>query len=131
MSIKAKLITWGIVLLVAIAVFLLWLFIKADYSVRGFSDAFFLPGATVLGLLVLHLTTRGGVFDFAKYSFVRIGDFAKRSGKKSYADAYEYSENQRAKRERNPAYIWPFIIIGGLLIITAVILMIVSNSIVY
>jgi hypothetical protein len=95
------------------------LFIRGDYTLAGFSNALFIPGAVVLGFAGLMFVGRHGTFDVASYSFVRLRDSFRRENVKSFEDAYAYSEYKNSQRLRRGFYILPYLVIGGAFLVVA------------
>ncbi|MCH3977060.1 MAG: DUF3899 domain-containing protein [Bacilli bacterium] len=116
-----KLILWIIATGIMGIFFALIYFLRADFSYRGLSDAFFIPGVTMLGGVILLLVGRAGFFDNVAYFFVRLRDFSHRKGTKSFEDAYEYREYKHSRRDSDRPYLLPFLIYGGGFVIAGII----------
>jgi hypothetical protein len=114
-----KLWTWFGVFLFALIFAAVVLFLRGDYTFAGFSNALFIPGAVVLGTIGLMFVGRNGTFDIVSYSFVRLRDSFRREKVKSFEDAYAYSEYKNTQRVKRGFYTLPFLVIGGLMLIVA------------
>jgi hypothetical protein len=113
----------------ALAVFLLFFFLTKDYSLRGWCNALFVPGAVLLFIPVFIWIRRSGVFDVTEYAFFRLFEsFNPQAEGKRYKDASDYSSAQKEKREKNKPFLWPFFSVSGLLLLASFILVILENS---
>ncbi|HML99822.1 MAG TPA: DUF3899 domain-containing protein [Bacilli bacterium] len=119
-----KLILWIIATLIIGVFFALIYFLRADFSYRGLSDAFFIPGVTMLGGVILLLVGRSGFFDNVSYFFVRLRDFSHRKGTKSFEDAYEYREYKHSRRDSERPYLLPFLIYGGTFVVVGIVFLV-------
>jgi hypothetical protein len=121
-SFEQRLWTWIGVLLFAFILAAVILFVQGNYTLAGFSNALFIPGAVVLGVIGLMFVGRNGTFDIMSYSFTRLRDSFRREKVKSFEDAYAYSEFKNSQRLKRGFYTLPFLVIGGLFVLTALVL---------
>jgi hypothetical protein len=123
---EQRLWTWIGVALFSIIFFAIILFLNGDYSFNGFSDALFIPGFTLIAVILFMLVGRAGTFDIVSYGFVRLGESFRKSHTKSFEDAYQYSEYKKEQRIKRGVYALPFLIIGGLFVILALIFALIN-----
>ena len=111
--------------LIAIVSFCLFFFVKGNYYLSGYIDPLFFSGIMVVGCGLLTLMAFFGAFDFVVYGFRSIFKHMKRDYNNSldeYPDYYEYSEAKKKKRKDSGIFIWPWLIIGSVLIISSFII---------
>ena len=123
---EQRLWTWIGVLLFSLIFAGVILVIKGDYTFGGFSDALFIPGFSIISVILLVLVGRAGTFDVVSYGFLRLGESFKRTMTKSFEDAYQYAEFKKDQRLKRGIYVLPFFIIGGLLICLALIFALIN-----
>lgn len=125
---KSKLISWGIVLVIALSFFFLIFFLSKRYDLIGWINSLFAPGCFLLGVAALIFLAREGTFDAIGYAlgnFFHFFSFGSQEMK--YNDFGGYKDLKAEKRNANKAYYWPFLFIGGLLLVASIILFIVSK----
>jgi hypothetical protein len=125
---RDNLISLAVALVVAIAVFCLAFFVGGKYNYTGWSNGFFVSGASLVCLALLRLATRFGTFDVLAYSFYRLFESFKPDGKKRYDTAYDYQEAQKTKRKERPVSYWPFFAVGGVLLLLGLLFAILANA---
>lgn len=78
-------------------------------------------GVIYLGVLGLWFVARQGFFDLFAYQFSNWFSSFRKGSPKKYKDVYTYKEIQKEKR-RTHQFIWlPFLIVGSILVILAII----------
>lgn len=122
---KARLIGWLIASSVAILVFCLVLFLRKIYTLTGFCDAFFFAAAMEFALLLIYWIERTGVFDVFNFQFYRFFESFRPDGLKKWDTAYDYKQEKEGKRKITRLYFWPYLIIGGVFLLVAIILLVI------
>jgi hypothetical protein len=122
---------WAISFALALASFLL-IYLLRGYNGVGFgyialSDALVFPGICLLAFVVMIFVNRTGVFDILGYSFFRLFESFKQGNPKSYKDVMDYSDHKKEKRLLNKPYYLPYLVIGGLMLITGLIFAILGH----
>ena len=120
---KKRLVRWIGLIVFSVALGALVLILSQDYSLWGFSNATFIPGATVLGMALLRFVVQAGMFDLVAYSFNRVRHGTKRNELTEYPTAGDYLENRKVQRLKKDRYYIPDLVVSGVLIITSLILM--------
>ncbi len=111
-------------------VFLLVFFLtyrgETPLYITPYSDAAFASAAVLLGFTGLRFATRGGAFDILGYAgYALANSFKPRPSTRKYQTAGDYKEGMQARRKERPAVYWPWLLIGGLYLLTAAVLAIV------
>ena len=111
--------------LIAIVSFCLFFFVKGNYNLSGWIDPLFFSGIMVIGCGLLTLLGYFGAFDFAFYGFRSIFKHMKpgySNSQDEYPDYYEYAEAKKKKRNESGTFVWGWLIIGIILIISSFII---------
>lgn len=119
---KNLIITWLVVSLFTTFLAALILVLRKDYSTRGFSDATFVSGATMLFVFLFRLVTQLGTFDFVSYTFMRIAHSFKKKGSEVVESVGDYVENKRIERLKKDRIYIPYIVVSSLYIMAGAIL---------
>lgn len=114
---KKKIIAWIVAVLIP-AVVVPTVYFCTSF---GLSNTFLLPGVIYLAGCGLVFVVRCGVFDLFSYQFVNFWYSWARRAPKKYDDVLQYRETHEEKRKRNPAPYLPFLSIGILLVVLAII----------
>lgn len=127
---KYHLTVWAIAGILSIAAFLTVLFIKQDYSVKGWCDVTFLSGGIVLMLFLLYLVVHLGAFDIFNYGFRDLFYHMNPNKDKTrkYRDYPDFIEQQKKKRLAHKVYFLPFLVICGALLACAIVLRLVYQA---
>lgn len=125
---KKILASWLAASLLPLVVFLLYFFLRSDYTLRGYGDALLVSGAVVIVIPLFALIGRSGVFDVVAYSFYRLGESFRKGTVKRYDTAYDYKLHKKEKRSQSKPYFLPFYIVGGALLAIGIILSLVFDS---
>lgn len=114
---KKRIIVWVIAILIPVAV------ICPVYFCTGFglSDSFLIPGLVYLAGCCLLFVARAGMFDTFRYQFANFLSTWKRNSPKRYEDLIQYKEIKEEKRRLNKPFYLPFLAIGLLLVVLAII----------
>lgn len=119
-------VTWVIALVIAVGLFLPVYLTSENLNLgqldlKRLSDATFIPAALLLGMAVLVLLARAGTFDIVGYSFAAIGARFRPRELRRYKDAYDYKVQAEERRRTKGGFILPFIIVGGILMVIAIV----------
>lgn len=130
MTRNQKVLIWIIVALVAASFWCLFFFVRGFYSLMGVMDAFTFSGVAIVLFYCLYLVYRLGAFDMVVYGFKDLVYHMNPSNAKlrKYDDYGDYRDQKKEERSRHRPYFWPFLVIGGALIITSLILYIIYRS---
>lgn len=126
-------LTWIISLVIALGVGLPVYFTSPNLDLSkldltALSNASFFPAALLLGLAALNLLSRAGTFDIAAYSFAAIGARFRPRELRRYEDAYDYKVKADERRRSKGGYILPYLIVGEILMIIAIVSSIILKS---
>jgi hypothetical protein len=124
-SLKRILVHSVIALVLAIAIFCLIFFLRGYYTFSGASDACFGAGAILALVPFLILIYRTGLFDVANYGFITWFNSFKANSPKPYESAGAYSEKKKELRSKNRPMVWPYIVVGLLFLVLALIFLLV------
>ena len=102
-----------------IGVFCLTFFLRQDFSFKGWSDAFFVTGAILLGFGLLAFIAGKGVFDMMGYGLYRVIGAFKFKGELRYQNAMSFKEKRLENRCKSPFFFQIYMIFGSILIIVA------------
>lgn len=127
-KVKKYLIHSSVALGISITAFCLVFFLRKIYTFTGYSDAFFVSGAIVLACSGFAFVHRSGTFDTLHFAMGRLVAQWTHSTKKTFKNAGDYHEFSMEKRKRNAFSYVPYLIVGSILIILAIIFMILSNT---
>lgn len=119
---KKRLVAILMAFLLALTAFLLTLIARQDFSLRGYSDSFFVAGVLPLAYAVLFLIARTGIFDVFQYGMMRFGETFQRKKEKRWDSAYDFKIHKAEKRRLNKPVVWPYFVIAAFLILIALIL---------
>ena len=98
-------------------------------GVFGVYDSCLVAGVIVLLIGGLVLLSWAGAFEMLSYGTRSIIEHMNPSGpRKKYRDYNEYLEARRESRRINKPYFWPYVTIGGALLVAALILYFVYRS---
>ncbi|MBQ4272721.1 MAG: DUF3899 domain-containing protein [Clostridia bacterium] len=98
---------------------------SGELLLKDLCNAFFVPGAVVLGIGLLIWTANGGTFDMIAFGVIKLFDLLKRDMTKvKYKTFYDYRQAQQDKKRSFTAYL----IIGAVLMVIAVIFLILYNN---
>lgn len=124
---KKAFVSWIITFFIGVGIFLGILFWKQMYSVYGFMDACFYPGAILLGIGALLWVANAGLFDSLTYgvSYIFSSFSASKGQERKYKDLSEYSDNKMEKRRENKTYYLPYFVIGGLFLMVSIVLLVI------
>jgi hypothetical protein len=125
--IKEILINFLVAFLLGAGVFCLIYFLRRLFDFGGASDACFGAGASLLGITLLIIIGRTGVFDVLFYGFFRFGESFRPDNKKKYDTAYDFKEKKRQDRARSRPLFWPYLGLGGLYLVLAFVFLMVYN----
>jgi hypothetical protein len=120
---KQTLISFLVALGLGLLAFGLLFFLTHTYTLKSWSDSLFLGGAVVLAAPLFLLSVRSGAFDVFSYSFYRLGQSFRGDGESRFATAYDYQQFKKGERFKHPRVLWPFFLVSGLLLLSALILM--------
>lgn len=95
-------------LILALFVFVL----RGQYDWFGLSDAFLFPGMFMVGIMVLRIMSRTGVYDVAGYGVNSFKDAFRRDGKKVYDSMLTYQQSQMNRRKQKPLTYVPTLVVG-------------------
>lgn len=112
-------LTYIVAMLVVATSILLY---KQDYSLRGFSNALFIPGAVLLFVFLLKLLKNKGAFDIITYAGSRLVHGLRNKTVGEFKEAHEYIEDKRIERKKQTFYYLPEITVATLFIVVATIL---------
>ena len=115
MSDRAKnaLINWIVSFGFTCVYFLLIVFLRRDYSIRGWNDSFFVTGVLVLLTGGLHAVGWLGAFEMFQYGFMQIFHYMRPDpGPMKQKDYAEYRQYRSEKRKKIPLYPWPWLAFG-------------------
>ncbi len=126
-KIRKNLIHLGVALAIGITSFCLVFFLRRIYTYTGYSDAFFVSGAIVLACSGFAFVHRSGTFDVLHYGMGRLIAQWTHSRRRTFKNAGDYQEFSKQKRKLNPFPYYPYLGIGAILIVLAVIFMILNN----
>ena len=111
---KYILITWIVSFALTCIYFLLLVFIPHNYTLMGWTNAFFLTGAFVLLTGALQAVYWFGAFEMFQYGFMQIFHYMRPNpGPMKQKDYAEYRQYRREKRKKVPLYPWPWIVFGA------------------
>lgn len=130
--IRFNLILWPSVAVFAIGAFCFCFFMKSDYSMVGWMNAFFYGGGIVFLSGSLWLVARFGAFSMITYGvrdlFWHMNPRANKKEKK-YEDYTDYVTQKREERKRKHFdFFWPFLSLGGAMIVVSLILYLVYQA---
>jgi hypothetical protein len=114
---KASIACWIISVVVALAVIIpLRLF-----SSFGLSNSCLVVGLVYLGLIFFIYVNRWGMFDTFRFQFINFCYSFRKGAPHKYKDAYSYQESMASKREESHPIWIPWVVIGGLCLILAIV----------
>ena len=116
LPLRKRLTNWLIRSALMLIVATLILVLRRDYSPRGFSDAFFIPGIVLFFVFLLKLVKDAGTFDMIAYTATRIIHGIRKKEVASLKDANTYIEYKRLERQTQSKYYWPDIVLSTLFI---------------
>ncbi|MFA6861434.1 MAG: DUF3899 domain-containing protein [Bacilli bacterium] len=114
---KQNIICWAIAIVVPIVV-ILPLYFCSNF---GLSNSCLIPGVCFVGYVLLSFVTRSGTFDVFRYQFINLMYSFKPHSPHKYKDCYEYQETMKEKRSENSVIWIPWVVVGVILIILAII----------
>ncbi len=119
---KTRLLRWLMLTIAMVIVATLILVLRQDYTVRGYSDATFIPGVVLLLLYLLRVLKNQGTFDVISYAFARMIHGMRRQKLGEFKTAPEYVDDKRVERLKREFYYLPDIVIAVVFIITGSVL---------
>ncbi len=122
---KTRIIGWSVASSVAILAFCLVFFLRKIYTITGVCDALFFVVAIEFAILFFCWIERSGTFDVFNFQFYRFFESFRPDGLKKWDTAYDYKKEKEEKRKRTSFYFWPYLMIGGIFLIAAVVLLII------
>lgn len=129
-SIVPKIIAWVFYATIAATVFTVrWFVSGMANTLYGTYDCLFLAGIIVALLGALTLVAYFGAFDMFSYGFMSIfGHMRPNPAPMKYKDYPEYLEAKKQKRAMNKHYFLPYVVIGGSLLIAALIVYLIYRG---
>ena len=127
LHLKTYILVTIISLLVGVAIFLVFFFIK-ERTLLGALDGTGIAGVFLLGAGLLCLLARFGAFDTMSYGFKQMFSsmFAREANQ--YNDMVEYKENFNKKRQSSSHYYVPMMLVSLLFFIAFIILEIFKSQ---
>lgn len=128
---KNVLIRWITVLVIGLIIFLAMLLLKGDYNLYGYMNAFFLPGAILIGVGGLSWIGQTGQYDIFAYGFISVFHRAfKYKEPMRDKDLAEYKERKQQERIYKGGFInfLPYFGIGAIFLIVSIILFIIFKN---
>ncbi|MFA6620695.1 MAG: DUF3899 domain-containing protein [Bacilli bacterium] len=123
-----RLLTWLSAFLIGGSIFCLVFFLRSDWTFRGASDGCFVSAAVLLSGVALMGVTRLGTFDILAYSFYRLFESFRAGNVKKFDTFYDYRNAKiESRHHSHPAY-WPFLIIGILGFVLALVFTFLFNQ---
>lgn len=123
-----RLLTWLSAFLIGGSIFCLVFFLREDWTFRGASDGCFVSAAVLLSSAALVGITRLGTFDILAYSFYRLFESFRAGDVKKYDTYYDYRNAKAESRHHSrPSYL-PFLIIGAIALVLALIFTLIFNQ---
>lgn len=120
-----SLVKYIVSLIIGIILVITTLSIKGFSYLVSYEDAFFIAGAVVIFIGILSLLSNYGAFDLLAYSGKYVYNMSKKRKVERYPD---YVENKIAIRKKMK-YKWiPYVVVGCVFIIIAIIFMIIVNQ---
>lgn len=114
---KKRIIAWAIAIVIPIVV-ILPVYFCTDF---GLSNTLLIPGLVYLAGCALLFIGRSGTFDLFAYQFSNLLSSWRREVTKKYEDLIQYKEVKEERRKLNkPSYL-PFLAIGLILVVLAII----------
>ena len=114
---KKRIIAWAIAIVIPIVV-ILPVYFCTDF---GLSNTLLIPGLVYLAGCALLFIGRSGTFDLFAYQFSNLLSSWRRGVTKKYEDLIQYKEVKEERRKLNkPSYL-PFLAIGLILVVLAII----------
>lgn len=130
-ELKKHLVLWIIVSLVGVGFFSLVLFTRGNFAVQGYMDACFYPGMILLLVMGLIFVADTGFFDLPSYGLSSIFFHLFNTDQDKvfkYRDLAQYKKEKRDQRQYHRPYFLPFLVVGGLFIIAALVLYIIFRQ---
>ena len=118
--VKLRIVHCVIASVLSIGLFCLVFFLRQDFSFKGWSDAFFVSGAVMVAFGGLSFIASRGLFDMMGYGMYRVVGAFKFKGELRYQHAIDFKEARLEKRRKNPFFFQIYLIIGGVLILLAI-----------
>ncbi len=113
---------WGFPFAIGLILALFVYVLRGQYDLFGLSDAFLFPGMFMVGIILLRMMSRTGVYDVAGYGVASFRDAFRRDGKKVYDSMLDYRDKQTSLRKNKPLMFLPTLMIGLGFIAIAIIL---------
>ena len=111
-----------IISIVSLLMALLVLIIKGFDKAINYCYAFFISVMLIVCVGWLSFVSNCGAFDIFGYSFKTIKDSLTKEGIREYQNMNEYVESKKVKRTKEKLYFLPYIIIGGIFFLMAIII---------
>lgn len=110
---------------ISISIFLIIIFVQKDdeglITYLGISNGLLIGGVSSLVLGLFSFITNLGFFDFISYNGSRLRSLMQKYEGVNYHGVYEYTEAKKEKRKKNRFVCIPYLIVGIVLIIAAII----------
>ncbi|MEG1565793.1 MAG: DUF3899 domain-containing protein [Bacilli bacterium] len=126
-KLKSALITTLVLCIFSSILFTVVYFVvpAATFYIR-ICNCFFFVGSLVFAMLGLAFVNRTGIFDVVGYSFNSLFMSFKHDAPKKFQDAYHYKEYKKKKRSFNPLPYLPYLLLGGISLIIALVFMLIK-----
>ena len=119
--VKLRIVHCIVASILMIGIFCLVFFLRQDFGLRGWSDAFFIDGAILAGFGLLAWIAGNGVFDMMGYGLYRAVSVFKFKGEIRYKNADSFKEKRNEIRCKSPFFFQIYLIFGGVLLIAGII----------
>ena len=110
---------WIFPIAIGLILALFVLVLRGQYDWFGLSDAFLFPGMFMVGIMILRIMSRTGVYDVAGYGVTSFRDAFRRDGKKVYDSMLSYQQSQMSRRKNKPLNYVPTLVVGVSFILLA------------
>ena len=125
---RTYLIHSAVALSIAVTAFCLVFFLRKLYTFTGYCDAFFISSIITLCCSGFAFVHRSGTFDVLHYGMSRLLAQWTHKDEKKYANAGDYHEVMKEKRQSNPFPYLPYLILGSVLLVIAIVFLILSAN---
>jgi hypothetical protein len=103
---------WIFPIAIGLILALFVLVLRGQYDWYGVSDAFLFPGMFMVGIILLRMMSRTGVYDVAGYGVSSFRDAFRRDGKKVYDSMVDYQQSHMSRRKNKPLNYLPTLVVG-------------------
>lgn len=112
-----------ILVCITTAVIFLCFYFTSPKNLVDASNSCFISGTIGIGVGVFSLINRMGGFDFFEYGFVQVVSSMRKGSPRPYVDLIDYKNQKKLKRQFSTLYFIPYIVIGVIWVIAAMILL--------